>query len=177
MARVRFVAVVSLAGALAASLEAGRPAPVSSGLAFALTLSNGGRSVSSGRFLLRVPGTKGGLVLTLEGPGLVGDGLEAPARLKNGTDLDLYALRLDFVSVSETDRSDPGKSAGSRPLAASAASPLAWTALAKGAESEPLRFRVSPIVFSAETGLVVVLGVVSGVASVATFEVEGTGRR
>jgi hypothetical protein len=162
-----------LAAVLAASLEAARPAPVSSGLAFGLTLSNGGISVSGDRFTLRVPGAKGSLVLTFEGVALVGDGLEAPARLKNGTDLDLYGLRLDFVSATETERVEPGKTGRSRPLPASAVSPLAFAALGKGRESEPLRWRVTPIVFGTETGLVVVLGVVSGVASVATFEVEG----
>ena len=45
------------------------------GLAFALTLSDGGRSMSGERFTLKVPGAKGPLFLVLEGPDFVGGAL------------------------------------------------------------------------------------------------------
>lgn len=172
MVRAHVVAAFWLMAALSAPMRGAKPAPVTSGLAFGVTLSNGGTSVSGDRFVLRVPGAKGTLLLTFEGVGLIGDGLEAPARLKNATDLDLYGLRLDFVSATESEHAEAGKPERSRLLAASAVSPLAFAALPRGVESEPLRFRVTPIVFGPQTGLVVVLGVVSGVASVATFEIE-----
>jgi len=114
-------------------------------------------------------------VLTLQGAGLVGDGLEAPATLKNETDMDLFALRLDFASATETELAAPGAASRSRALSASAV-PLSWTEVRSGTESDPQRFRVSPIVFSPQTGLITVLGVVSGVARVSTFEVEGVTR-
>src|SRR5262249_7649438 len=86
MPRLRVVGVVLLTAVLTAPLPAARPAPVTAGQAFGITLSQNGRSVSGDRFSLRVPGAKGALVLTLSGIGLVGDGLEAPAILKNETD-------------------------------------------------------------------------------------------
>jgi hypothetical protein len=175
MPKLRVVGAVLLTAALSTPLPAARPAPVTSGQAFGITLSQGGRSVSGDRFALRVPSVKGALVLTLQGIGLVGDGLEAPAILKNETDLDLLALRLDFASATETEGADPGASSRSRPLSASAV-PLSWTEIRKGTESDPQRFRVSPIVFGPQTGLITVLGVVSGVARVSTFEVEGMTR-
>jgi hypothetical protein len=106
---------------------------------------------------------------------MVGDGLEAPAILKNETDFDLYAVRLDFVSATETGRTEPGAAGPSRPIAASA-TPLSWIEIRKGTESDPQRFRASPIVFAPQTGLITVIGVVSGVARVLTFEIEGVAR-
>jgi hypothetical protein len=122
-----------------------------------------------------VPGAKGALTLTLQGIGLVGDGLEAPAILKNETDWDLYAIRLDFVSATETEQANPGAAGRSRPLSASAV-PLSWTEIRRGTESDPQRLRVSPVVFGPQTGLITVLGIVSGVARVSTLDVQGVTR-
>lgn len=166
---------VSLVLALAVPLPLGaaRPAPVKSGLAFGVTLGEGGQSVSGSTFTLRVPGAKGGLLLYLDGVGLSGDGLEASAHLVNRTGFDLYALRLDLVEASETIHADAGRSSVSRQLPAAAVSSPAWNTLPPGKESDPQRFRAAPIGFGSETALLHVIGAVSGVALVAAFEVEG----
>lgn len=160
--------------ALAVPLSGGaaQPAPVKSGLAFGVTLGEGGQSVSGSTFTLRVPGAKGGLLLYLDGVGLSGDGLEASAHIVNRTGFDLYALRLDLLEASETSRADASRSAVSRALPASAVSSPAWGVLLAGKETDPQRFRVAPIVFGSETALVHVIGALSGVAVVAAFEIE-----
>lgn len=164
--------LVSVLG-LPLALLAAKPAPVKSGLAFGITLGEGGQSVSGSTFTLRVPGAKGGLLLYLDGVGLAGDGLEASAHLTNRTGFDVFALRLDLLEASETSRADAGRSSVSRALPAAAVSSPAWSTLPSGKESDPQRFRVAPIGFGSDTALVHVIGVVSGVALVAAFEVEG----
>ncbi len=154
----------------ALSLEASASPPTPSGLVFALTLSNSGRSVSNDRFTLKVPGTKGALVLTFEGAGLVGATFASPVRLKNDSDADLFALRVDLVSASEAAAASPNTT---RLLQATASSPPAWDVVKRGEESSAQLFRAGPVGFSPERGLVILLGAVSGVASAGAFEVEG----
>jgi hypothetical protein len=141
------------------------------GLAFAIALADGGKSVPIDRFTLKVPGAKGALVLSLEGVDLVGGSFVAPVRLANETDFDVLSPRIDLVSVSETRR-ETGRDS-TRAIDASAASPPAWDRLRKKTDVAGQLFRVSPVAFSPETSLVVILGAVSGALAVGSFEVEG----
>jgi hypothetical protein len=141
------------------------------GLAFAIALADGGKSVPIDRFTLKVPGAKGALVLSLEGVDLIGGTFVTPVRLANETDFDILTPRIDFVSVTETRR-ESGREA-TRPIDASAGAPPAWDRLRKKTDVAGQLFRVSPVAFSPETSLIVVLGAVSGVAAVGSFEVEG----
>ena len=142
------------------------------GLAFAIALAEGGKSVPIDRFTLKVPGVKGALVLSLEGVDLIGGTFVAPVRLANETDVDVLSPRIDLVSVTETRR-EGGREA-THPIDASAGAPPAWDRLRKKADVAGQLFRASPVAFSPETSLVVILGAVSGVAAVGAFEVEGT---
>jgi hypothetical protein len=155
--------------------QAQRPARVTSGLAFAVTLTDGGRSISSDRVSLKIPDTspKGNLVVRLEGWNVTGGVFSAPLMLENGTGAELFALRVDYVSSTESSAKAAGAAGRTSAAAAGVAAPLTWPRLAKGETSTPLEFRASPIVFSPETTLVVVMGTVSGVAIIGGFTVEG----
>jgi hypothetical protein len=146
------------------------------GLAFALTLSDGGRSVSGERFTLKVPGAKGSLVLVLEGPDFVGGSFVAPVRLKNDSDADLHAVTLGLEAATETLRGEKGMPGASRSIPAAAVSPPTWDAIPKGTEAPAQLFSVAPVGFAPETLLVVLLGSVHSVASAGAFEVEGAKR-
>jgi hypothetical protein len=140
------------------------------GLAFAIALAEGGKSVPIDRFTLKVPGVKGALVLSLEGVDLIGGSFVSPVRLANETDFDILSPRIDVVSVTETRRE--GGHETTRAIDASAGAPPAWDQLRKKTDAAGQLFRVSPVAFSPETSLIVILGAVSGVAAVGSFEVE-----
>lgn len=146
------------------------------GLAFALTLSDGGRSMSGERFTLKVPGAKGPLVLVLEGPDFAGGSFVSPVRLKNDSDADLHAMTLGLDAATETLRGEKDMPGASRAIPAAAVSPPAWDAIPKGTEAPAQLFRVSPVGFAPETLLVILLGSVHGIASAGAFEVEGAKR-
>jgi hypothetical protein len=146
------------------------------GLAFALTLSDGGRSISGERFTLKVPGAKGPLVLLLEGPDFVGGSFVSPVRLKNDSDADLHAVTMGLDAATETLRGEKGMPGASRSIPAAAVSPPAWDVIPKGTEAPAQLFRVAPVGFGAETLLVILLGSVHGIASAGAFEVEGAKR-
>lgn len=141
------------------------------GLAFAIALADGGKSVPIDRFTLKVPSVKGTLILSFEGVDLIGGSFVAPVRLANETDFDVLSPKIDLVSVTETRRE--GERDVTRTLEASAASPPAWELLRKKTNVAGQLFRASPVAFSPETSLIVILGAVSGVAAVGSFEVEG----
>lgn len=140
------------------------------GLAFAIALADGGKSVPIDRFTLKVPGAKGALVLSFEGVDLIGGAFVAPVRLANETDLDILSPRIDLVSVTETRREGGREATGA--IDASAGAPPAWDLLRTKTDAAGQLFRVSPVAFSPETSLIVVLGAVSGVLAVGSFEVE-----
>lgn len=168
--RVAAIAI-GLLGTGAGAAQAQRPARVTSGLAFALTLTDGGRSISSDRVSLKIPDTKGQLAVRIDGFDLAGGAFSAPLRLENGTDAELYALRVDYASATESSAA----SAGTGRTSPGVAAPLTWPKLGKGETSTTLEFRASPVVFSKETTLVTVLGTVSGVAIVGDFRFGGAG--
>ena len=153
----------------AAPVLAARPARVDSGLAFAVTLTEGGRSISSDRIAVRIPDTRGVLSVRFDGYDLSGGSFSSPVSLQNDTDADLFGLRIDLVSVAVSN----GKSAGGAVPADSGASadPLAWDRLPKGAVSSSLPFRASPVAIPAD-GQAILLGVVTGVAAVGRFSVN-----
>lgn len=150
------------------------PSVAAAGLAFAIALADGGKSVPIDRFTLKVPGVKGALVLSLEGVDLIGGSFVAPVRLANETDFDVLSPRIDLVSVTETRRE--GERDVTRTLEASAASPPAWELLRKKTDVAGQLLRASPVAFSPGTSLIVILGAVGGVAAVGSFEVEGARR-
>lgn len=149
---------------LAGSPLAGAPAPVGRGLTFALSFDARGRAVTSGPFVLPVPGAKGSLKVSFDSAALTGGMLDAPFRLKNDSDADLFAVRVDLASVTESVR-ESGAGASAREQEVAPPSPLAWDRIAAGGETPAELFRGGPLTFSPGTEVVVVLGVVSGLAS------------
>jgi hypothetical protein len=148
---------------------------VSSGLAFAVTFSDGGRSVSGERFALRVPGARGPLSLVLDDPQLHGGSFRSRVLLKNETGVDLYGVRVDFASAVETLRGTGGAGGPTRTLTAAAAHPLAWPEVAAGKDTDPQTLDAGPIGFSPETGLVTVTAAVTGIAALAAFDIDAVG--
>jgi len=146
-------------------LASAAPAPVTRGLTFALSFDGKGRSVVSGPFVLKVPGTKGTVKVTFDSAGLTGGMLDAPFRMKNDSGVDLFAVRVDLAGVTESVR--PADAAPfARAEGVAPPPPLAWDRIAAGAETPGDLFRGGPISFSPDTEVVVVLGVVSGLAAV-----------
>ncbi len=90
--------------------------------------------------------------------------LDAPFRLKNDSGVDLLAVRVDLVSVTESVR-PPGQPAFTRAQDVAPPPPLAWDAIRAGAETPGELFRGGPLTFSPRTEVVVVLGAVSGLAA------------
>ncbi len=159
-------------------------APVTVGLAFAVALVDGGRRILSDRLDLRLPGGEGILRLHLEDAELDGGDLWARARLENTSSVGLVGLRLDVIGGSETirERASDGRerldSTGppvheSRPREFALPSPLHFGEVAAGDSSPALPLRVGPIVLADDTEIVVVLGVVTGFAEVATVSIPG----
>jgi hypothetical protein len=154
------LALLASAGLLAA------PVSVSRGLSFALSFDGKGRAVVSGPYVLKVPGTKGALKVVFDSAGLTGGMLDAPFRLRNDSGVDLLAVRVDLASVSESFRAGEGKPSASREQNVAPPPPLAFDAIRSGAETPGELFRGGPLSFSEDTEVVVVMGVVSGVAAV-----------
>lgn len=155
--------MVLCAGAVSALAA---PAPVTRGLTFALSFDGKGRSVVSGPFVLKVPGAKGSLKVVFDSVALVGGMLDAPLRLVNETGTDLLAVRVDLASASESVRPGEGAPSESREVVVSPGPPLAWDAIRAGAETPADLFRGGPFAPSKDSEVLVVLGVVSGLAAV-----------
>ncbi len=150
---------------LAAARAVSAPAPVSRGLTFALSFDARGRAITRGPFALRVPGTKNSLKVVFDSVALSGGMLDAPIRLLNESGADLFALRIDLAGVTESVKPQ-GQAAFSRDQDVAPPPPLAFDAIRSGAETPGGLFRGGPLSFSEDTEVVVVLGVVSGVAAV-----------
>jgi hypothetical protein len=153
-------------------------AQVTRGLPFTITLKDGGASVSSGRFDLKVPGAAAPLALALDGLKLQAGRLTAKASLRNGTGTASEGLRLDVVSAVEsyTAKGDKGEPVvKTRPQPVHLASPLFFGDLSNGEASDVLAFEAFPIAFAPETQQVVVSGVVSGLRHAGAFDVAGVG--
>ncbi|MEO8054405.1 MAG: hypothetical protein ABI768_04590 [Acidobacteriota bacterium] len=96
---------------------------------------------------------------------LSGGMLDAPIRLVNESGTDLFAVRVDLSGVTESVRPE-GRASFSRVQDVAPPAPLAWDVIRAGSETPGDLFRGGPLAFSEETEVVVVLGVVSGLASV-----------
>lgn len=166
---MKILRVSRIGGAVIALLAAAQliaaPARVERGLTFALSFDGKGRAVVSGPYVLKVPGAKGPLKVVFDSAALTGGMLDAPFRLRNDSGVDLLALRVDLASVSESFRGD-GKPSGSRDQNVAPPPPLFFDEIRSGAETPGELFRGGPVNFSEETEVVVVMGVVSGVAAV-----------
>ncbi|MCM3876753.1 MAG: hypothetical protein NEA02_10075 [Thermoanaerobaculia bacterium] len=163
--KARFLFFALLA---ALTLAAGAaPAPVTKGLTFALSFDGSGRAVNLGPYRLKVPGTRGFVKVSFDSAALTGGMLDAPIRVKNDSGADLLAVRVDLASVTESVRpaETTGAPAFTRPQNVAPPPPLAWDRIASGAETPADLFRGGPLTFSSETEVVVVLGVVSGLAA------------
>jgi hypothetical protein len=164
---LRLILSAGVVGSLAAAAQlVAAPGRVERGLTFALSFDGKGRAVVSGPYVLKVPGTKGALKVVFDSAALAGGMLDAPFRLRNDSGADLRAVRVDLASVSESFRAGDGKPSGSRDQNVAPPPPLAFDEIRSGAETPGELFRGGPLNFSEETEVVVVLGVVSGVASV-----------
>jgi hypothetical protein len=140
---------------------------VSRGLTFALSFDGNGRSVISGPYNLKVPGAKGPLKVVFDSVALTGGMLDAPFRLRNDSGVDLLGVRVDFASASESVRPGEGRPSATRVQDVAPPPPLAFDAIRAGAETPTDLFRGGPLVFSEDTEVVVVMGVVSGLAAAA----------
>jgi hypothetical protein len=149
---------------LVAAHVAAAAEPVTRGLTFALSFDGKGRSVVSGPYVLKVPGTKGSLKVSFDSAGLTGGMLDAPFRLKNESGVDLFAVRIDLAGVTESVR-PAGGAPFTRAEEVTPPPPLAWDRIANGGETSADLFRGGPLSFSPETEVVVVLGVISGLAA------------
>lgn len=155
---------VVLAIVATASLAAA-PQPVSRGLTFALSFDGKGRTVVSGPYVLKVPGAKGSLQVVFDSAALNGGMLDAPFRLRNDSGADLLAVRVDLAAVTESVKPE-GATPFTRAQDVAPPPPLAWDAIRAGAETPGDLFRGGPVTLSPDTEVVVVLGVVSGLAAV-----------
>ncbi len=162
---LRMVPYGGLLLAFAVRVSLAAPARVERGLTFALSFDGKGRAVTWGPYVLRVPGTKGSLRVVFDSAALTGGMLDAPIRLKNDSGVDLLAVRVDLGGVTESVR--PANAAPfSRAEDVAPPPPLSWDSIRSGAETPGELFRGGPLSVSADTEVVVVLGVVSGLAAV-----------
>jgi hypothetical protein len=150
---------------LAAARLVAAPQPVTRGLSFALSFDGKGRAVVWGPYTLKVPGSKGSLKVLFDSAALVGGMLDAPLRLRNESGVDLLAVRVDLAGVTESVRAE-GQPSVSRAQDVAPPPPLAFDAVRAGVETPGDLLRAGPVSLSADTEVVVVMGVVSGVASV-----------
>lgn len=154
---------VACAVLVAVHLDAA-PAPVTRGLTFALSFDGKGRSVVSGPYVLKIPGAQGALKVVFDSAALNGGMLDAPFRLRNESGVDLLAVRVDLAAVTESVK-PAGQAPFTRVEDVAPPPPLAWDAIRAGGETPGELFRGGPLTFSADTEVVVVLGVVSGLAA------------
>ena len=147
------------------------PAAAAAGLAFALTLTDGGRSITSDRFALRAPGIPGTIVLELQNPDVYGSTFAAPMRVRNETEADLLAVSAEIVSLTET-KVDAEKKETQKELPGGEGPPPAWDLVKKGEASTPQQLRAGPVAFTEETKLVLLFGRVHGVALLGGFQLD-----
>lgn len=141
-------------------------APVSKGLPFDITLTNGGSSISSTEFDLKPAGSDKPFHLSLSGLAFSDGHVKGQAEIKNDSGKSIQGVRLDVVTVSETykatdDQGQPIQK--TRSVDARLPSPLSYGDVADGESNGQLPFDVSTIDFKPETVSISIHGVVSGV--------------
>jgi hypothetical protein len=153
-------------GPLAQFLPAGKSAGlVTSGLPFSIVLTDGGKSIGSGPYELKIPGVDKPLKLTLNGLKFEGGRVTAQAKVENGTGAAVEGVRLDITGATETYKAkdDQGKEVlKTRPQKVAMASPLFFGDIADGADNGALGLEAGAIAFAPETVQVAVSGLVSG---------------
>lgn len=160
--------------AAGATLAAAPPAPAP-GLAFAITLKGSGQRLASGPFLLRVPGAKGPLRLEFSRLAVEGARLRGEARLKNGSEVLVAGLELDFESALTTRTGAPESgTAASVPLALKER--LSFGELLGGEATPWVPFELSPVPLGEDVVLTTLLGAVSGLAVEPPVAVAGAVR-
>jgi hypothetical protein len=105
------------------------------------------------------------LKIVFDSVALTGGMLDAPFRLGNDSGADLLAVRVDLAGVTESVKPE-GQTSVSRTQDVTPPPPLAFDAIRAGAETPGELFRAGPLSFSADTEVVVIMGAVSGLASV-----------
>ena len=149
------------------------PASVTKGLAFSVTITDGGKTISAGKIDLSIPNASGPLALSLEELKFQGGKLTARAVIKNNCGTSAQGLRLDVIGAIETYKAAEAAGAlKTRPQDARLASPLSFGDLEPNEKSDPIAFETA-ISFKPETTQVVVNGVVSGLRYVGAFNIDG----
>jgi hypothetical protein len=179
-------------------LEGAQPAPVTSGLAFALTLAKDSRPLGGPSFDVRVRNVKGSLRLSFEELALDGERLHAIVRVKNATPVAVDGLRLDVLEATESyvrkapDGSAMKDSTGAPLLGTKShpvrllPSPLLFGGLVSGAD-RTLLLQVVPFTPAPDAEFVILTGLLTGAAAigsrelpdlhdVAAVDVDGAGR-
>ncbi len=149
------------------------PAPVTSGLPFAIKIADNGSSVTPGKLDLVIPGVQDPLSMTLTGLKYDGGHLTGSLKLTNATGAVVEGLRLDVTGATETypakdDQGNALKDEKGNPVLktreqkAEIASPLLFGDLPKGKDSPSLALDVSGIALAPDAIQVSVNGVLSG---------------
>jgi hypothetical protein len=147
------------------------PSAAAAGLAFALSLVDGGRTLTSDQFTLRAPGIPGVIVVELQNPDLYGSTFAAPVRVRNETEADLLAVSAEIVSVTET-KVDAERKETQKELPSGEGKPPAWDVVKKGESSSRQQLRAGPVAFTEETRLILLFGRVHGVALLGGFQLD-----
>src|SRR5262245_2572510 len=133
-------------------------APMTTGLSFAITITNRGAQTTDRPWLIRVPGASP-LTLSIEEPQWDSESFTALATIRNTTGNYAGGLRLEFLEVTE----------GSRRRTISLDSPLFFGDLESGGEAS-LPFRLDGLGLSGEAPLVLLRGIVTGAVASASVE-------
>jgi hypothetical protein len=156
--------------------EGGTPAPVTSGLPFAVTLTDKGATIAPASFELQGKNWGGAAKLTFEGLKFDAGHLTGTVKIKNDSGSVLEGVRLDITGATEEYKAkDAGGSEGTktRPQAVKLDSPLLFGDVPKGDDADSAALDVSGIAFAPETTKVTVSGVLSGLYYLGAFTGNG----
>lgn len=157
--------------------EGATPGAVTSGLPFAIVLTDNGASISPAEVELRGTGWKGPITLRLAAPKFAGGRLSGTVQLQNGSGSTIEGVRLDILGASEEYKAKDENGndvVKTRSQAITVASPLLFGDLPLGHLSEPLPLEVSGITFAPETVRVTVSGVLSGLYYIGSMAIPDT---
>jgi hypothetical protein len=150
-------------------------AAVSSGLPFAISLTESGAKISPAQFDLKLPGANAPIKLLFENLKFAGGHLTGNAKIMNTSGAVIEGVRLDVVAVAEEFQSKDAKGnpvLSTRSQPANLDSPLFFGDLANNDSSDAIAVNVSPLKFASETTRVTVNGVVSGLRYLGAFNVK-----
>lgn len=153
--------------------------PVRSGVQFSVTLADGGKSISTGAFDLKVSGSDKPLKLALDGLKYDNGRLSADAKVTNTTGSAVEGVRVDLTGAVETYKAkdENGKDIlKTRGQKVGLPSPLYYGDLDADEAAGPFAFDAATISFQPETTQVVVTGVVSGLRYEKTWPAQDGAR-